>query len=120
MGVLARTRACAVDVTAARRRALSIAVPLPFAARAGHTDRHACRSDACRVNCRVCGTSIVLDSRKIEQGLHYATIPCTSCSALVPIRRTDELHVIQEQVRERLERAPTGRRTVFDRWRRAH
>jgi hypothetical protein len=72
------------------------------------------------VNCRVCGTGNVLDPDKIEDGPDYATIPCTACSALVPIRRTDALHLVQEQVRLGLERAPAARRTVLERWRRAH
>jgi len=77
-------------------------------------------SGATRVSCRVCGTGIVLDPDKIEEGPDYATIPCTACSALVPIRRTDALRLVQEQVRQGLERAPAPRRTVFERWRRVH
>ncbi len=101
--------------------ALSQAVPLPFAGWTPRADRRARPGPAApRVNCRVCGTSIALDARKIEHGPHYATVPCTACSALVPVRRTDALRAAQEQVRERLERTKVGRRTVLDRWRRAH
>ena len=69
------------------------------------------------VNCRVCGTSIPLDAGKIEDGPDYATIPCTACSALVPIRRTDAVYARQAQMQEALGRAQ-GRRGVLARWRR--
>jgi hypothetical protein len=96
-------------------------VPLPFAGLHPRADRRAqATSGAPRVNCRVCGTSVVVDARKLEDGPHYATVPCTGCSALVPVHRTDLLQLTQAQVREQLERAPLGRRTLFDRWRRTH
>ncbi len=91
---------------------------MPF--RAG--DRHAdgrTRPDPgpTHVNCRICGTSIPLDAAKIEDGPDYATIPCTACSALVPIRRSDAVYARQALTQGPVGRAP-GRRGVLRRWRR--
>jgi hypothetical protein len=91
---------------------------LPFADPGRHADRRTRPNTAASfVTCRVCGTSVRLEGRKIEQGRDYATVPCTQCSALVPIRRTDALHAIQEELHEHLTGARVGR-GVFDRWRR--
>jgi len=93
-------------------------VPLPFRAGDRHADRRTRpNTHPSHVNCRVCGTSIPLDGGKIEDGPDYATIPCTACSALVPIRRADAVYARQAQMRDGLGRAP-GQRGVLGRWRR--
>jgi hypothetical protein len=63
------------------------------------------------VNCLVCGTAVPLDPRKMSPGPDYATVPCTACSALVPL--TAEEARSAEQVLE----AVTPRRFALDYWR---
>jgi hypothetical protein len=50
-----------------------------------------------RASCLICGTVVALDPEKIEERSDYATVPCTACSALVPIPLADAVRAIEEQ-----------------------
>ena len=54
-----------------------------------------------RAACLICGTVVVLEADKIEVRRDYATVPCTACSALVPIPLADALDAIEEHSRGR-------------------
>ena len=60
-------------------------------------DRHPYADDLSRAACLICGTVVVLEAENIEVRREYATVPCTACSALVPIPLADALHAIEEQ-----------------------
>jgi hypothetical protein len=93
-------------------------VPLHFRAGEPHAERRTRPNPTpTHVNCRVCATSILLDARKSEDGPDYATIPCTACSALVPIRRSDAAYARDEQLGEGVA-GPPGGRDLLGRWRR--
>jgi hypothetical protein len=62
-----------------------------------------------RAACLVCGTVVVLEPEKLEQRSDYATVPCTSCSALVPIPLADALRAVEEQSRR-------GRQAILGAW----
>jgi hypothetical protein len=53
--------------------------------------------DLSRAACLICGTVVVLEAEQIEVRRDYATVPCTACSALVPIPLADALHAIEQQ-----------------------
>jgi hypothetical protein len=56
--------------------------------------------------CLICGTVVVLEAENIEVQRDYATVPCTACSALVPIPLADALRAIEAQSRR-------GRQAIF-------
>jgi hypothetical protein len=68
-----------------------------------------------RASCLICGTVVVLDPEKIEQRSDYATVPCTRCSALVPVPLADAVRAIEDQP------SPVGSRerpAILGAWRR--
>lgn len=69
--------------------------------------------------CLVCAAKVPLEARQFAQASEYATVPCTGCSALVPVRPTDALHAVQEDMRAALVGARARRRSLLGRWRRA-
>ena len=83
---------------------------------ASHRSRTGRASDWPPITCLVCGTPVVPDPGKIEQGPYYATVPCTGCTALVPMTHTDALHAVQEQMRTQLVSARPNRPVVLGRW----
>jgi len=76
-------------------------------------------SDAAVATCLVCGTKVALEAREREQASPYATVPCTGCSALVPVRLTDALHAAQDDIEAALADAAATRRPRLGRWRRS-
>jgi hypothetical protein len=115
----ARPSACPPAVTAPAQVALSCAVlALPPRVHLGHPGvRRGRPSGGAVVECLVCGTPILPDPRRIQQGPHFATVPCTACSALVPMTHTDALRAVQEQMRVEIAGART-RSSIAGLWHR--
>jgi hypothetical protein len=68
--------------------------------------------------CFVCGARVVVDPEQVEQVSEYTTVPCTECSALVPVGTTEAVSSADDDMPAPLVGARETRRSLLGRWRR--